>query len=71
MKIKIRQAKYEDISKIFQSFQQADASVTKQFQGTGLGLSISKKLVEMMGGWLDVESEYGKGSVFTVNLPYE
>ncbi|MFH1352787.1 MAG: ATP-binding protein [bacterium] len=63
--------KEEDISKIFQSFQQADASVTKQFQGTGLGLSISKKLVEMMGGWLDVESVFGKGSVFTVNLPYE
>jgi len=61
----------EDISKIFKSFQQADASVTKQFQGTGLGLSISKRLVKMMGGWLDVESEYGKGSVFTINLPYE
>jgi len=63
--------KEEDISKIFKSFQQADASVTRQFQGTGLGLSISKKLVEMMGGWLDVESEFGKGSGFTANIPYE
>lgn len=63
--------KDEDMSNIFKSFQQADASVTRKFQGTGLGLSISKKLVEMMGGWFDVESEFGKGSVFTINLPYE
>ena len=63
--------KKEDLGKIFDSFQQADASITRQFQGTGLGLSISRKLVELMGGWIEVESEFGKGSVFTVNIPYE
>ncbi|MCD6413574.1 MAG: HAMP domain-containing protein [Elusimicrobia bacterium] len=63
--------KKEDITKIFETFQQADASITRKFQGTGLGLSISKKLVELMGGWIEVDSVYGKGSVFTVNIPYE
>jgi len=63
--------KKEDMEKIFETFQQADATITRKFQGTGLGLSISKKLVEMMGGWIEVESEYGKGSVFTINIPYE
>ena len=62
--------KQEDLVKIFDSFQQADASITRQFQGTGLGLSISKKLIELMGGWIDVQSEFGTGSVFTVNMPY-
>ncbi|MCD6311293.1 MAG: HAMP domain-containing histidine kinase [Elusimicrobia bacterium] len=63
--------KKEDLEKIFDSFQQADASITRQFQGTGLGLSISKKLIELMGGWIDVKSDLGKGSVFAVNIPYE
>ncbi len=63
--------KKEDIGKIFDSFQQADASITRQFQGTGLGLSISKKLIELMGGWIDVKSEFGKGSVFSVSIPYK
>ena len=63
--------KSEDIAKIFDSFQQADASITRQFQGTGLGLSISKKLLELMGGWVDVKSEFGKGSVFTLHIPYK
>ncbi len=63
--------KKEDLEKIFDSFQQADASITRQFQGTGLGLSISKKLIELMGGWIDVKSEFGKGAVFTVRIPYK
>lgn len=61
----------ENISKIFEGFQQADSSTTRRFGGTGLGLTICKKLVELQQGVLLVDSEEGIGSVFTVNVPYQ
>lgn len=54
---------------VFEPFEQSDNTITRQFGGTGLGLAITKKMVEMMGGIIRVESEEGKGSTFTVKLP--
>jgi PAS domain S-box-containing protein len=61
----------EKLDKIFESFTQADTSTTRKYGGTGLGLTISKSLAELMHGSLSVESDPGKGSVFTFHLSLE
>ncbi len=59
----------EDLNKIFEDFRQVDSKKNRSVEGTGLGLAIVKHLVELMGGTIQVESEYGKGTVVTITIP--
>ncbi len=60
----------ENIENLFQPFEQLDNSINKKYEGTGLGLSLVKRLVKLHGGSVEVKSELGKGSCFTVRIPY-
>ncbi len=59
----------EQRRRLFQSFSQADPLTSRQYGGTGLGLVISQRMAQLMGGDIELESEYGRGSAFTIRLP--
>ena len=59
----------KQISKVFEEFTQAASSTSANYGGTGLGLQISKKMTEMMGGIMEVESEEGRGTTFSIIIP--
>ena len=59
----------DELPGLFQPFHQIDTGLSRKHEGTGLGLSICKKLLDIMGGAIDVQSEWGRGSTFTIRLP--
>ena len=59
----------EDKEQLFVKFERFEMERNSTVEGTGLGLAITKRLIDLMGGTIEVESEYGKGSIFTVNIP--
>ena len=63
--------KPEDLPKLFREFEQIDGSYTRRYQGTGLGLALCRRFVQMHGGRIWAESQFGKGSTFTFTIPRE
>lgn len=61
--------KPEDLAKIFQPFRQVDSGLSRRHEGTGLGLAICRRLADLLGGKISVESKWSEGSVFTLSLP--
>jgi signal transduction histidine kinase/CheY-like chemotaxis protein len=61
----------EDMGRLFTEYSQFDTKANRKIEGTGLGLAITRMLLELMDGTVEVESEYGKGSVFTVKIPQQ
>ena len=61
----------EQLTQVFEPFSQADSSISREYEGTGLGLTITKKLCQLMGGDITVESQPDLGSTFTISLPVE
>ncbi len=59
----------EDLERIFEEFEQADQSMSRNYQGTGLGLALTKRLIDLHGGRIEVDSTYGEGSEFVFYLP--
>lgn len=62
---------YQDIERLFEFFNQLDNSKTRKYNGTGLGLAITKKLCELMKGKIFVESRFGEGSTFSIEIPFQ
>ena len=60
----------DELNKLFIPFSQVDKGLARKYEGTGLGLSICKKLVEKMKGEIKVMSSHGKGSTFSIHIPY-
>ena len=69
MRIPVSASAATILRKLFQNFNQAEASTSTKYGGTGLGLSLTQKLARLMGGDVTVESELGRGSCFTIRLP--
>jgi len=63
--------KSEDMPRLFQEFEQLESRNTRRYEGTGLGLALTKRFVELQGGTISVDSEFGRGSTFSVVLPYQ
>lgn len=63
--------KPEDIERLFTEFEQIDSAISRRYVGSGLGLALTKRIVELQRGEIEVESEFGKGSTFTIKIPLD